>query len=506
VLVANALGSGVLESGALLGFLPRLAKPLTGQDLLMPSVGTWWCGERAALDDALTRIDRLVFKPTDPAVRFEPIFGADLDDLAKAEFRERLNAHPGRFVAQELIKVSQAPVLGGSERQPIAARGVGLRVFAVATPAGYAVMPGGLTRVASTRNQRVVSMQRGGQSKDTWVLSSGPVDSAFTLLRSTVTRDDLVKLRASIPSRLAENLFWFGRYAERCDDCARLLRVALNLSLQEGDAEDNARVPVIALARAFQLLEASPGDEDEQALLSAATRESHRYGLPANLRALESIAFNLRDRISLDNWRSIGGLLKDPVLRREASLRHALAWLDRTVSALMTLSGFALDGMTRDDGWRLLSIGRRIERLAFQCLALGVALREGQQSGLGWLLELSDSTVTYRSRYLARPEWLPVLDLLVTDPLNPRSARFQASEIEQDLAELERAYGPCGAEGLRPAVVHIERLDAGSLDPANPALLHSIDELRQVAFRLSDRLTERFFNHIHDRPATVLGV
>jgi uncharacterized circularly permuted ATP-grasp superfamily protein/uncharacterized alpha-E superfamily protein len=504
VLVANALGSGVIESGALLGFLPRLAQQLTGEPLRIPSVATWWCGERAALEDALAHVDRLVFKAADPALGFDPVFGADLDEKGLADLKARLNAHPERFVAQELIRVSQAPVLGSAEQQRIAARGVGLRVFAVATPAGYVVMPGGLTRVAGKRNQRVVSMQRGGQSKDTWVLSSAPVDTAFTLLRSTVAAGDLVTLRASIPSRLAENLFWFGRYEERCDDCARLLRLTLNLSLQDTDAEDNARAPVIALARALQLFDAEEDGED-RALLAAAAKESHRYGLPANLRALEGIAFNLRDRMSLDNWRTINGLLDDPVLRRELSLGEALAWLNRTITGMMTLSGFALDGMTRDDGWRLLSIGRRLERLAFQCLALDTAFREGVHSGLGWLLELADSTVTYRARYLARPEWLPVLDLLVLDPANPRSVVFQVNGIHGYLAKLERVYGPCGGDEIGHALRTVQAFAPGQLDPQNQALRDTIAGLRAAAFRLSDRLTECFFNHAHVRAATMHG-
>lgn len=505
VLIANALGSGVIESGALLGFLPRLAQELTGEPLRMPSVATWWCGEQAALEDALEHLEKLVFKPADPTARFEPIFGADLDAEGLADLKARLNAHPERFVAQELIRMSQAPVLGSTEKRRLAARGVGLRVFAAATPAGYVVMPGGLTRVASTSNQRVVSMQRGGQSKDTWVLSSAPVDTAFTLLRTTVSPSDLVTLRAGIPSRLAENLFWFGRYEERCDDCARLLRLALNLSLQDTDAEDNARAPVIALAKSFQLFEVD-GEEDDRTLLSAATSLKHRYGLPSNLRALEGIAFNLRDRMSLDNWRSINALLKDPVLKRDAALGDALAWLDRTITSMMTLSGFALDGMTRDDGWRLLSIGRRLERLAFLCLALRIAFREGLHSGLGWLLELADSTVTYRSRYLARPEWLPVLDLLVMDRANPRSVMFQADGIHDYLVKLERVYGPCGCDELGPILRTLESFSPNNLDPENAELRDIVDAFRSSAFKLNDRLTERFFNHAHVRAATMLGL
>jgi uncharacterized alpha-E superfamily protein len=365
-------------------------------------------------------------------------------------------------------------------------------------------MPGGLTRVASAANARVVSMQRGGGSKDTWALSAKPVDTAFTLLRSTVSASDLVRMRAGIPSRLAENLFWFGRYEERCDDAARLLRVALGLALQEGDADDNARMPVMALARAFQLVDED--EDDDAALLAAATEESKPFGLPANLRSLERVAFNLRDRMSLDNWRTINGLIMDPAFGRPATLSDALAWLDRTINSMMTLSGFALDGMTRDDGWRLLSIGRRLERLAFQCLALRVAFGEGIASGLGWLLELADSSVTYRTRYVARPEWLPMLDLLVMDAANPRSVMFQAQGILDFLVKLERVYGASDSALFGPAVRALENLEPVKLDPANEELRDIIDALRTAAFELSARLTQRFFNHAHVSAWTTFGM
>ncbi len=505
VLVGNALGSGVLESGALLGFLPHLSEHLTGQPLRLPSIATWWCGEPAALADALDHVRNLVFKPADPAFPMEPVFGQDLDDAGLAALRKKLAAHPERFVAQELVRVSQAPVLDKGHSNRIAARAIGLRVFAAASPGGYVVMPGGLTRVASSANVRVVSMQRGGGSKDTWVMSAGPVDASFTLLKNTVTAADLSRERAAIPSRVVENLFWFGRYEERCDDAARLLRLALNQKLQETDDDENSLAPALALATAFGLLK--EGDDPDMTLLAAAVREDHAFGLPANLRALERVAFNLRDRMSLDNWRTINGLIKDPALNKDASLSDTLGWLNRTITSMMTLSGFALDGMTRDDGWRFLSIGRRVERLAFQCLALQAAFEHRNNSGLTWLLSLADSTVTYRSRYLARPEWLPVLDLLVLDGANPRSVMFQTEGVHSGLRKLEAAYGPCGSDLFGPGLQTLESLDpARDLHPENPLLRETIDELRSAAFALNDRLTQRFFNHAHTAVRATLGL
>ena len=495
VLIANALGSGVIESGALLGFLPRLCEAMLGEELKLPSIATWWCGEPAAAAEALDRVDRLVFKPADPARGFEVIFGQDLDEAGIQQLRERLQATPENFVAQELVRVSQAPVLSRDSGYRIAARGVGLRVFAIASPSGYVVMPGGLTRVASTANARVVSMQRGGGSKDTWVMSTGPVDTAFTLLRSTVGAADLVRSSTGVPSRVAENLFWFGRYEERCDDAARLLRVALGQKLQAGDEDEGSSPAILALAASFGLIEK---DEDlDQGLLDAATRETNPMGLPGNLRNLEQVAFNLRDRMSQDNWRTINSLIKDPAFGRAASLPEALNWLDRTVTSLMTLSGFALDGMTRDDGWRFLSLGRRLERMAFQCLALQVAFDKGAASGLSWLLRLSDSIITYRSRYMTLPEWLPVLDLLICDGANPRSVMFQADGIYNYLRKLEDRYGACGSELMAPALESLKGLDpALHFQPENQRLRDAIDQLRSAAFATGDHLTQHFFSHV----------
>jgi uncharacterized alpha-E superfamily protein len=163
--------------------------------------------------------------------------------------------------------------------------------------------------------------------------------------------------------------------------------------------------------------------------------------------------------------------------------------------------------MTRDDGWRFLSIGRRLERLSFQCLALQMAFTHGRASGLTWLLRLADSIVTYRSRYMARPEWLPVLHLLVLDAANPRSVSFQAHGVYSYLKKLEDTYGNCGSELLRPAVEALESLDpARDLQPESARLRDTVDALRSTAFTLSDGLSHRFFNHAQTNVWATFGV
>jgi len=505
VLLANALGSGVLESGALLGYLPQLSEHLLGEPLKLPSVATWWLGEPAAFEDAWRRLDHLIIKPLDPASGEGPVFGADLGDDERVLLRARVAARPQRYVAQEWVHDSQAPVLERELRGPmrhgehLSARTVGLRVFAIATPGGWRVMPGGLTRVAGHEDERLIGMQRGGRSKDTWVLSDRPVNASFSLLSRTVTPADLRASQGSVPSRTAENLFWFGRYGERCDASARLLRVAVAGVLGNVDARaddpDDGLAPILVLAQRLGLVDAR--DDVGTELLRAATHPDE--GLGARLKQLLRVAFNLRDRMSADNWRTLNQLIADPVFNRGGSLALALAWLDRAVTSMMTLSGFVLDGMTRSTSWRFLSIGRRIERLSNLCLTLKTATREGRASGLDWLLELADSTVTYRSRYLVAPEWLPVLDLLLCDETNPRSVAFQVKGLVEYVAKLERSHGRFAGDILAPAQAALLALGPQDLHPESEALAAVIDQLQRAAFAVSDELTLKFFSHAASR-------
>ena len=503
VFLGNALGSGVIESGALMGYLPKLSEQLLGEPLKLPSVATWWLGEPAALDDAWKRLDKLLIKPLERSAREPALFGADLSDDERTLLRARVAARPQRFVAQEWVHVSQGPVLergvgtgaGMPRGDVLAPRAVGLRVFAVATPTGYRVMPGGLTRVASDGESRVIAMQRGGRSKDTWVLSGGPVNASFSLLTTTVKPEDLVGSRVNLPSRAAENLYWYGRYGERCDSAVRTLRVAIAGVLDQAGEPLDGVAPAIVLAQRFGLIDDT--DDAGVALLRAATHPDE--ALANRLRQLSRAAFNLRDRMSADNWRTLNQLAADPVFQRGAALPLALSWLDRAVTSMMTLSGFALDGMTRSAGWRFLSIGRRIERLSHLCVTLQVATTEGASHGLDWLLDLTDSTGTYRSRYLVAPEWLPVLDMLLRDDTNPRSVAFQVKGLVEYIAKLELTHGRFASDVLAPAQAALRDLQPHDLNPESEAVAQVLDQLRKCANAVSDELSLKFFSHAASR-------
>ena len=487
VLVANALGAGVLESGALLGYLPRLCELLLGEPLRLPSVATWWCGEAAAREDALSRVSQVVFKSADPAVRFEPIFGAELDAKAAAALTGAVRANPARYVAQELVRASLAPTLAPDRPAVPGSRPIGLRMFAIATAAGYAVMPGALTRVAADSDPRVVSMQRGGSAKDTWVLRpeamvrDRPLSPPGAEAPAASARGAVV-----VASRVVENLFWYGRYCERCDSLARLLRTGLHATLEgEGQEPGVARV---AAALGIPIDRKLPA----RSWVAAAVDQSNMAALPAALGHLGRLAFSLRERMSLDNWQAVRRLVDDGSPPVGASISEALPWLDRVIGVTTALAGFALDGMTRDMGWRFLSIGRRLERLSARCLALQVALEEPGEAP-GWLLELADSIVTYRARYSSQPAWGPLAELLVFDRQNPRAVAYQVQGVRDYLDRTSSVVGEAVGRDWQAHLAALQALaSATDLRARLPLVLGGV---RQSAWDLSDHLTQQVFTH-----------
>ena len=517
VVVANALGSGLLASGALMGFLPAVCRELLGEELAMPSVATWWCGEKPALEFVRKHFDDLVIKAAYPSQHMDPVFGYELKGEARADLLRRIALRPHAYVAQELVNLSQAPAWSRSHERRLLARPVGLRAYAAATPTGYSVMPGGLARVATGGNERIISMQRGGSSKDAWVLTDGPV-SEFTMLKPSVGVRDLVRAGANLTSRVVENLFWLGRYSERFDDSARMLRVALSRVVEAGGRKTPAVKSAMELAERLAIL---PGPDEntqvnegsEHVLLEAIYDPEQPGSLASNIRSVMWSATHVRERLSLDHWHSLNRLQREQqaALKRHPTLTEAIAFLDRVLGVSSSLTGFAMDNMTRDDGWRFLIIGRRMERLSFLAQALANFLRMPSTRGPGcleWLLELTDSIITYRSRYSRPPELLPVLYLLVFDDGNPHGVVFQGSVLSRYLERMARELGEPSDGKLGAALRSLRAFDLECLQQLEFSqcrnclpcadLATLLEDLNAAANELSDWLAMRYFTHVAD--------
>ncbi|HEX2658674.1 MAG TPA: circularly permuted type 2 ATP-grasp protein, partial [Polyangia bacterium] len=449
VALANPLGSSLIQTPAILPYLPVIARHLLGEELQLPSVETFWCGDPKVLPVVLERFSHLVLKPAFPSGATHPVFVSVLSAEERAAWRARVVAAPHDWVAMEHVVASTTPKMEADKLVP---RSMVLRTYAVAQGGGsgrdgYAVMPGGLARVANTVDNPEVSMQSGAGSKDVWVPSTGPV-SRFSLLPSD-QRVELTRGGSDLPSRTADDLYWLGRYAERAEGIARLARVfAARLreapretpglgTLQPG-SELGALYRALVAETELQVPTTGPVEVGhplpvvEEQLLATLLDASRPGSFAAVAQKVLRTARMVRDRLSADTWRVLMALddLRVPEGTDGAvPIATAAALLDRMVLALAAFAGLATESMTRGQAWRFVDMGRRIERAGAGVLLLESTLveplLEREAPLLEALLDVADSGMTYRRRYRATLLAAPVLDLLLTDDTNPRSVIFQ---------------------------------------------------------------------------------
>jgi uncharacterized circularly permuted ATP-grasp superfamily protein/uncharacterized alpha-E superfamily protein len=474
VVVANALGSGLAESPGFLPFLPRLARALLGEHLAVPGADAWWAGDPTDRSHVLANLPELVVKPAFRASG-GPVFAGDLSATELADLATRIRAEPWAWVAQERLPLSTAPVLHGDGPRP---GRVVLRAFLAGTAdGGWAVLPGGLVRVAGAADGPQVTNQAGGGSKDAWVPADGPVPP-FTLLPPAAGPVALTRAGGDLPSRAADNLFWLGRYAERADGRARVLRAVL---AREPDAPD---LPV---------LEAAAGPDPAAGLATA-------------LGSLVRAGSLCRDRLSADLWRALADLSDAADLRTAHTLGERMDRLNHIILLLAAVGGLAVESMTRGEGWRFLNLGRNLERALHTVALLNAALRRPatpEGPVLEAVLEVADSSLTYRRRYLGALRAEAVLDLLVCDESNPRAVAARLANVTDDLARLPRpAAGHLSPEErLALAASSAVRLAdpdrlAVVVGDERPALAGLLDHLNRDLPAVSDALSRQYLSHL----------
>ena len=464
VLVANAPGSAFLESPALLGFLPALSRHLLGEELRLPALPTWWCGERTAMESALPRLRDCAIKPTYAGSSshgsFESVLGRSLSPRELDEWAGRIVQQSDNFTVQAYLPLSQMPTWQAAaqatdpdktEAGRVVQRSVVLRVFAVSDgPQSWRVLPGGLARVAGA-GAEIATMQRGGSSADVWALTRGEVDRT-TLLQPHLTPASLAQRKRLVTSRAAENLFWLGRYTERTENAIRLAR----LTLECLNGEDQSSLPLLAwlskMAVANTLvLPGVPAAAQarrvfERSLIASLDSTEGATSVGYNLRALKMTGSIVRERLSQEHWRVIVraeeelfATCSQHVRSGDYSSLEALQVLKSTSDYMAAITGAQTDRMTRDDGWRLLSIGRHIERLGFLASSLLCGIKTGSihtDGGVEAMIALFDSTITFRAQYQQCRDLAALIDLLVLDSDNPRSLAWVAHTLRGRLAKL----------------------------------------------------------------------
>jgi len=522
VAVANAIGTGVLQTPALIPFLPGLCRALLGEELKLPSVETWWCGQPAIREHVIAHLREMVIKPAYPVGPTDPIFGARLDRAAAETLAEAIRAQPARYVAQRQVAPSTVPVIDGDALRP---RPVVLRSFVVAEASGgHQVMPGALALVGGA-DEADISIARGARSKDTWVISDGAV-SDFSLLRPSLEPIELTRGGGDLPSRVADNFFWLGRYAERAESIARLGRIiAARLAEPRDPRAAPGHLAPLALALEAQTIVASGGVAGlaaaasaspsappplaeraaaEKVLRQALFDSAHPGTLIATGRAIDRVARAIRDRLSMDTWTVLSALtseMADAARGAEQDRPVVLAArLDRMVMVLAGLSGLTSESMTREAPWRFLDMGRRLERALNTALVIErtlSAVTGDELPLLEALLDTADSAMTYRRRYRATLQVAPVIDLLVADDRNPRAIVFQLAALAEHVASLPRDLSPArrtpeerlALEALSQVrLIDVEEVCARAGDTERPALRALLAGLVHKLQGLSDAL------------------
>jgi uncharacterized circularly permuted ATP-grasp superfamily protein/uncharacterized alpha-E superfamily protein len=519
VVLANAPGSAWLESSAVLAFLPKISDALYNEPMALPSIATWWCGEDSAMRAMLPKLDSLVIKPafSDRSRRFVPANGPSLTAREREQWIAKIEATPGNYVAQAYLPLSRTPTFeANANNGALSSRASMIRVYALAAGHGkWCVLPGGLARIAPV-GKELVSMYRGGSSADVWAMT-GRVREDRAPLSATLTPIATHRAGIGVTSRAAENLFWLGRYTERLDNATRLARITLE-ALASNDEElpstqewlSRLAVENGLVAKEVPTMRQSAAVFERALIASLADRDAKlgAYSIAASLQALKQTAFSVRERLALEQWTLVATSEQEfhaTFSNKSVTTQAALRALERLAMQVMAMTGAQSDRMTRDDGWRMLSIGRQVERLVTLAHALAEAFDTGTvdtDTGFALVLALFDSTITYRSRYLQRRDAQSLLELLALDRDNPRSLAWISATMRARLAKLENvALGEIPELLRERALPHtwVQTTLAPALEVSaggDPSMI--VDRLRSAideASGLSNVLSQRYFSH-----------
>ena len=499
--IANSPGAGVVESAAFAAFLPMIARSLLGEELKLPNIATWWCGQEGPCADMRAHLDELIVGPafTEPVIGLPggTELGANLDPAARAALDAAMTLRPQDYVGREVVRLSTMPFVADGR---LVARPFTLRAFAVRDATGaWTVMPGGFARLGGVADERATVMGEGAFSADVGIVALNPVEAVSLVPAHVPVRRN----PGTLPSRAADNLFWLGRYLERGESTLRLVRATLGGTI---DADAGASLVPVTLDRLATLListgAARPDDGDEEdaddeegaihdlaELAEAALDGAGLSSIRTLLANAHGIAEGTRDRLSADVWRLIDAPLP-VILGNDAGAM--LARVGGLQERFAALAGLAAENMGRTAGWRFHDLGRRVERALVACrLTRSLAGETAGADDLTTLLDILDSQISYRARYMTGLALVPVRDLVVLDPYNPRALAFQVARIREHLAALPSLRDD-GVEEEQVALANELALMVATMraESLSPATLLGVEN-RLMA--LSDAIAARFF-------------
>ncbi len=520
VIVINPLGSRILENPGLMPFLPLLSRHLLGEELILPSVASWWCGQKKEKQYVLDNLSTLVIRSIYRSNENPSVYGGELSKKELEQLKDKINAHPYLYAGQEMINSSTTPSLIDNNLE---ARNSVFRSYIVAdTEKGsYYVMPGGLSRSSSIQGVFIISNQSGGISKDTWVLGPAPAETNGAKAAPII----LQQVKNVLPSRTGESLFWLGRYLDRTVNTVRLLRIVFRMYNERlNDPNEESDQTSIILFKSLGMLTGAISDLSlidkkdlkknlEKELISVTTDSSKQGSLAHSLQLFLSNGYAVRDRLSLDTWRILDSIQEELELMKANGndLQKTYHNLDQFIIKMMAFVGLNSNNMTRASSWRLLNIGRFIESSINTCTILNAMLSNNVKLDVDrQLMELAlvcnESLITYRYLYRSTLQLPEVLNLLLVYENNPKSVAFLIDKIDENLAHLPSNHTDEGSlsparKKLLEALTMVRLCDVNYLvtlqkdDPSKKELSNFLEQLIAKLSQSSTLIYETFFSH-----------
>jgi len=498
VLIANSLGSAAVETPALLPTLPLLCRHLLHEDLILQSTETWWCGEASELNHVLANLDSLIVKSAFPGSSRSTFSGPEMTEEERNALAQRIRESPQFFVGQAAVPLSHAPIWTGSglESKPIV-----LRVYVAARGDSFVVLPGGLTKVSQSSLNPVSGLKIGGGSKDTWILDTRPLPANQPPIR--IESRPAGRMLSAAPSRIADNLFWLGRYSERLDHSARIVRALSSRLIDEPDSRTDAQLFSLLdmIGAEAQALPNGGADAEAatEAVLDYLYESSNNEGVAASIARISGIVATARDRFSADTWRVLHRLGEFPGPRPNVlPLNAARSMLHDLIAQLAAMSGMEMESMTRDTEWLFLDFGRRLERSMNVAELFRTAYSAGRDLEiiLNPILDICDSSLTYRRRYFSEPRLDSTFETLLSDSSNPRSIAYQIKAMAEHCAAMPntKSEGDAGElELIQELKSKFESLPIRQILDDTSIALDYFENIKQLLLQLSDGVTHRYF-------------
>ncbi len=536
VAVANPLGSGILETPGLVPFLPGLCRLLLNEDLLLEDVPTVWCGQPEALNTVISRIAdpaRPMIISSAFASAGQPV--ADTRAMPPEKIQAlvaEIKAMPHAYVAREPVTTCTLPVW---DQGDLTQGSFTMRLFSSLVTRGaetvtagevlpplderVSVMPGALTRVShDTGLFSDQDMRAQGGSKDTWCFTNEIVEHQTMMTQLMAPLE--IHRESDLPSRVADNMLWLGRYVERTEGTLRVIRSVLTRLNSETRLDIMAEFPFLLRAMAALGITAPgfspPGDIYSMAIIEteilACLFDGDRSGsIISALYNVRRVAASVRDRLSIDSWHILGRMEKEMAQfapHRHSRISEAQELVNEMILTMSAFAGLALESMTRAMGWCFMDMGRRLERATYMISllqSLFASDRAPINQELETLLEVADSTITYHTRYRTTLQVEPLVDLLLLDELNPRAVGFQLAALFDHVGTLPesniRAFKTREEKitldlttQLRLADIRelMEKTEQGEL----PRLTRLLDHLDKGIIDLANHITQHYLSRI----------